>query len=110
MTPTRPSSPVSGLTALAKGQWAEAQATSWLLTEGYEVFVGFGNTSCDLMALRSGRATRVEVKFGPITSDRQGHPAVLIPPSKPDNYDMLLVVAENGRVLVDPRRGLHVLR
>lgn len=87
----------------------EMRAAAALIDNGYEVFLGVGNTSCDMIALKGGDMWRVEVK----TAGRErldGRRWVKADPSK---FDMLLVViTETGEVLcnphVDGRSGCYI--
>ena len=66
------------MNTIEKGRLAEAKVVAQLVELGYEVYLPFGgNTSCDLIALRTGVLKRVEIKF---TSDRTG----------PDSFEVSL--------------------
>lgn len=68
-----------------KGKISEAIAASNLMQKGYQVYFGFGNTSCDLIAVSpAGKCIRVEVKTAKYSGYR--------PASHPDNYDVLMTV------------------
>lgn len=47
-----------------KGCQSELKVACDLSSRGYEIFVQFGVCSCDMIALRDGRALRIEVKSG----------------------------------------------
>lgn len=82
-----------------KGAWAESIAMSVLMKDGWEVFVGFGNTSCDLVGIKSGTAVRIEVK----SASRSTMPGKwVVAGVKPDKFDTLLVVYPDGTVEQDP--------
>ncbi len=80
------------------GQWAEFTASVWLVTNGYEVFTGTGYASCDLVAVRDGKALRVEVKKATRRHERYWS----VVGCNPALYDMLLVVTPEGEVMQDP--------
>lgn len=85
-----------------RGTLAEAKVVVWLMERGYEVFTAFGNTSCDLVAVKDGVALRVEVKAVTLT---QGiHKVARVDPRK---HDWLLVVMPDGTV-TDDLRGIYV--
>lgn len=46
------------------GRLSELRVAADLVARGYEVFLQFGNNSCDMIALKDGRGHRVEVKSG----------------------------------------------
>jgi hypothetical protein len=81
-----------------RGTWAELLAASWLIQNGHEVFIGFGNTSCDLMAIKDGVVRRVEVKAVSPMKSESGGKVGAVAGCRPDKYDWLLVVHRDGRV------------
>lgn len=85
-------------TPLETGVWGEALAIAWLADRGYEVFCGFGNTSCDFLALRDGLVTRVEAKVS------HGFRAKMhVNSIDPAKFDLLLVVrGSDGMVFPNP--------
>lgn len=90
------------------GNLGEAEALAWLTAQGYEVYVGMGNTSCDLIAMRPGRLPiRVEVKTS-VAAKVSGrgtsrHRWYTVPVSKSDLYDMLIwVLPMEGILIVNP--------
>lgn len=85
-----------------RGCWGEAQAIAWLSHRGYEVYVGFGNTSADLVAVRDGEIARVEVKSLTVRPEG-GKP--FMTGVKPEKFDMLLGVLPDGTILVNPTRA-----
>lgn len=82
-----------------RGAWGEAVAAAWLMEHGYEVFQGLGNTSVDFVALRDGKAYRVEVKTCLNTKPgvKPGISGVF-----PERFDILLVVLGPGHILANP--------
>lgn len=52
------------MNSIQKGRIAESQVSAALIQQGYDVFVpAFGNALCDLVAVSSGEAVRIEVKY-----------------------------------------------
>lgn len=91
------------------GMANEMRAAACLIDEGYEVFIGVGNTSCDLMALKDGAALRVEVK----TAGPERRDGTRWVSGDPEKFDMLIaVVTETWEVMVNPhldgRVGLYI--
>lgn len=82
----------------ARGNWGEAVAAAWLLRQGYELFKGWGNTSCDFIAARDGELIRVEVKIASIT--KYGRKVVTA--VRHGTFDWLLVVTPDGDILLNP--------
>lgn len=55
------------------GNLAEIKVASYLIENGYEVFVGWGGkTSCDLICIKDGQLERVQVK-GCASRDKKSH-------------------------------------
>lgn len=90
----------SALDSSVAGPLGEGHAIAHLAGLGYHVFVGFGNTPCDLIAMKDGKTIRVEVK----TSTGTARYAIYnLPPSKPELYDMLIwVIPTEGVLIVNP--------
>lgn len=90
--------PRKGMDRNQSGNWAEFIAAAWLVSQGYEHFVAQGNASCDMVALKAGVCTRVEVKkasFG-------GGNRPVVTGVDSSKHDLLLVVMPDGDVLVNP--------
>ena len=94
---------ISQATRQANGLWAELRTAAYLVSGGYEVYWGFGNTSCDIVAIREGQCTRVEVKKA-----SRGRPDAkwCISGCVRGKYDMLVVVLPDGELLVNPSKDL----
>lgn len=80
-----------------KGAWGESIAAAWLIANGYEVYIGLGCASCDIIADKSGKLYRVEVKAASTRND--GVDRYQIGSVNPDKFDMLLVVMPDGSVV-----------
>ena len=85
-----------------RGTWGEAKAVVWLMEHDYEVFTAFGNTSCDLVAVKDGLAYRVEVKV--VTFSQSIYKVKNVDPRK---HDWVLFVMPDGTVTDSPR-NIHV--
>lgn len=85
-----------------RGAWAEAIASAHLLQQGYEVFQGIGNASCDILALKDGVAERVEVKAATHSPGSTNRPSIWV--GDRAKFDKLLVVMPDGEVLENPTR------
>lgn len=85
------------------GTWAEMLAMAWLLGRGYEVFLGVGATSCDLVALTGRGARRIEVKKASRTR-RSASTGIqyAIAKADPNKFDDLLVVLPDGTAMLNP--------
>lgn len=71
------------------GRACEAIAISTLSSKGYEVYLGFGNTSCDMIAKdKDGKLYRIEVKRKP--------KGKYFPPFKKDKCDILIVADDSN--------------
>lgn len=90
-----------------KGAWGESLASAWLIMREYEVFVGMGNPSCDLVAIREGVVYRVEVKVAYTHKDRSNG-WYLVSSVKPDKFDILLIVFPDGKVVESSEIGLEI--
>lgn len=82
-----------------RGTLSEARASVWLMERGWQVYLGWGNTSCDIVALRGSEVVRVEVKTAAV-STKEGR--WVVAGCKPEMYDTLLVVYPDGIVEADP--------
>lgn len=81
------------------GRANEMKAAAALIENGYEVFMGVGNTSCDMVALKDGICLRVEVKTaGP--ERRDGRRWVGADPEKFDA--LIVVVTDTWEVMFNP--------
>lgn len=79
------------------GAAAEMLACCDLLQKGYEVYRSVnGGAPCDLVALKDGKFQRVEVKLCDVTA--AGRPVCDLR-SKVGQFDMLVVVTLDGRIL-----------
>lgn len=84
-----------------RGIWSESVAMATLIAQGWEVYVGFGNTSCDLIGIKDGVINRIEVKSAsPSTMPGKW----VVASVKPEKFDTLLVVYPDGTVEQDPPR------
>ena len=79
-----------------RGRVAEAMCIAYLTQLGWDVFVGFGNTQADLVAVRNGTCVRVEVKA-------YGHDRS-VPDVYPDRFDALLCVTPSYGVIEETGR------
>ena len=78
-------------------------AAAYLIEQGYEVFMGTGPTSCDILALKDETVIRVEVKAA--TKDRSivSKESYYIAGVDSTKHDLLLAVLADGTV-VEPTR------
>lgn len=84
-----------------RGTLSEARASVWLMEQGWEVYLGWGNTSCDIVALRGSEVARIEVKTA---SPSSVSGKWVVAGCKPHLYDTLLIVYPDGSVEFDPPR------
>lgn len=91
--------------ASRRGTVAETLAAAWLLEQGYEVFLGLGQASCDFIALKDGICTRVEVKAASVRSD---FAKPVVSGVKPDCFDMLLIVLPDNTIVVNPTNQIYL--
>lgn len=76
------------------GTWSELLSAAWLMERGYQVYMGLGNTTCDLIAVDiTGASLRVEVKKASAAKNRY-----VVTVNRPGAYDLLLVVFPDGTV------------
>lgn len=97
------------IAAHQRGNWAELMAAAWFTQSGYEVYLGFGNTSADMIVVREGRTQRVEVKAASLTTGaRPGNKTSPYNVSgvEPERFDVLVVVLPHGEVMLDPPLSL----
>lgn len=79
---------------------------AWLLGRGYEVFLGVGLTSCDMVVLTPGGPRRIEVKKAtPVTTRIRGIERYCVANVQPEKFDDLLVVLPVGTVVLNPTRA-----
>ena len=100
-----------------KGLLAEAKAIFELTKQGYEVFLPYGDcASCDLIALRDGKLSRVSVKYVSYAPDgsflvelrnisRRNHGEIAIKKFDSSAVDMVIVyIQPEDRVeFLDPK-------
>lgn len=90
----------SALDSSVAGPLGEAHAIAFLAGQGYHVFVGFGNTPCDLIAMKDNVTIRVEVKTSTGTSRGSVYS---VPQSRSHLYDVLIwVIPTEGVLIVNP--------
>lgn len=85
--------------AVQHGLANELRAAAHLMDLGYEVFLGVGSTSCDMLAMKDGTVVRVEVKTASQRAYLDGRRRVL--GVQQGKFDMLVVLMD-GEVLVNP--------
>ena len=93
---------MSELSKKQVGAIGEAVAATWLLQEGYEVYVQFGEGVFDLVAYEpvEERLIRVEVKTGKIRHSKRNTVEKIywtVREGQEHHVDMLLVVVPDGR-------------
>jgi hypothetical protein len=102
--------------SVTRGLVSELAVASYLLSYGFEVYFGFGNTQCDLVAIRGDVIRRVEVKTAAVhvTMEvyNQGGSYLHVSLDHPEWCDWLLCVTPDGCVVTDPRavRGTSFVR
>jgi hypothetical protein len=93
-----------------RGVSAELTVGAYFADCGFEVFYGFGGTSCDLIVLRDGATHRVEVKRAGYTRNHTGDGGRLVCQVLVDAFDWLVVVDPDGQVVTDLDRLTTAVR
>lgn len=88
---------------IARGAASELIASAHLMELGYHVFRSLSaSCPCDLIAYKGGELLRVEVKSASIMAGKTYNPS--FPRPSNDEWDLLVVVSDDRRVVVLPRR------